>query len=564
MISQTVFDTSKILSLKGVTHVVLSPGSRNAPLTISFSRNPDIKIYNIIDERSAGFIALGMAQKLQQPVVLCCTSGTALLNYAPAIAEAWYQQIPLIVMSADRPPEWQGQRDGQTIHQVGSIGNFVKETFELPTETDHEDLAWEYSRKLNEAANLSTRLPQGPVHINIPFREPFYPQPNDQLAFSDHPRIISPHYSEPTPDLASLTEAWQHFDKRLIIPGQQPLNPQLNEALGKLTGEAVVIGDVISNVTGQAAIRHHDLFLASVEGKLAESLQPDLLVTFGKSVISKNLKIFLRKHPPREHWHIDEAMVSADPFQSMSKLIQAKPGSFLTAMADSKGDLSDFSFQIRKNFSQNWAVEDSKGERRLTEGFKNIEFSEFSAFAKVIKLLPQSIDLHVANSMPVRYANFIQGLPRGTEVFANRGTSGIDGTNGTAVGGSLVSERPTILLTGDLSFFYDRNAFFHQYDLSQLVIIVFNNGGGGIFRLIPGPSGLPELEQHFETRHNHSARFTAMEYGFDYYQAKDIAGVEKAMKSIVKRSKTPRLLEIFTDPETNHEVFTQVKKAFSS
>ena len=334
--------------------------------------------------------------------------------------------------------------------------------------------------------------------------------------------------------------------------------------MGRLTGEAVVVGDVISNISGQAAIRHHDLFLASVEGKLAESLQPDLLVTFGRSVISKNLKIFLRKNPPKEHWHIDEAMVSADPFQSMSKLIQAKPERFLAAMADSKGDLSDFSFQIRKNFAQNWAVEDSKGERRLTESFENMKFSEFLAFAKVIKLLPDSTDLHVANSMPVRYVNFIQGLPKGTEVFANRGTSGIDGTNGTAVGGSLVSDRLTVLLTGDLSFFYDRNAFFHHYDLSQLVIIVFNNGGGGIFRLIPGPSALPELQQHFETRHTHSARFTAMEYGFDYYQAKDAAGVEKAMKSIVKKGKTPRLLEIFTDPETNNEVFAQVKKAFIS
>jgi len=564
MISQTVFDTSRILSLKGVTHVVLSPGSRNAPLTISFSRSPDIKIYNIVDERSAGFIALGMAQKLQQPVVLCCTSGTSLLNYAPAIAEAWYQQIPLIVISADRPPEWQGQRDGQTIHQVGALANFVKETFELPAQTEHEDLAWEYSRKLNEAVNLSTQLPQGPVHINIPFREPFYPQPNDQLTFSDHPRLIFPHYSELSPDFSPLAEAWQHFDKRLIVPGQQPLTPKLNEALGMLTGEAVVVGDVISNISGQAAIRHHDLFLASVEGKLAESLQPDLLVTFGRSVISKNLKIFLRKNPPKEHWHIDEAMVSADPFQSMSKLIQAKPERFLAAMADSKGDLSDFSFQIRKNFAQNWAVEDSKGERRLTESFENMKFSEFLAFAKVIKLLPDSTDLHVANSMPVRYVNFIQGLPKGTEVFANRGTSGIDGTNGTAVGGSLVSDRLTVLLTGDLSFFYDRNAFFHHYDLSQLVIIVFNNSGGGIFRLIPGPSALPELEQHFETRHTHSARFTAMEYGFDYYQAKDAAGVEKAMKSIVKKGKTPRLLEIFTDPETNNEVFAQVKKAFTS
>lgn len=560
MMNQVVFDTSRILALKGVRHVVLSPGSRNAPLTISFARNPDIQLYNVVDERSAAFIALGMAQKLKQPVAICCTSGTSLLNYAPAIAEAYYQEIPLIVLSADRPPEWQGQRDGQTIHQYGAIGNFVKGTFQLPDQVTSPEAAWEYQRKLNEGINLAGQIPRGPVHINIPFREPFYPAADQVLTFSEHPRIIAPAILPVTVSCSALREEWKRYDRRLIIIGQHDLNESLNRALNKVSGQAVIIADVISNVSQSKAIRYQDLLLAGLDPKLADSLKPDLIVSIGKSVISKNLKIFLRNHVPRAHWHFDEAMVHADTFQSMTRLIPVKASEFLDQLEDDESGISEFNQQIRKNFIQNWSIEDTKTGIKLSEALNSMPFSEFSAFYQVIQALPADIDLHLANSMPVRYANFIQGLKPGCEVFANRGTSGIDGTNGTAVGSALVAGRLTYLLTGDLSFFYDRNAFFHHYPMNHLRIIVFNNGGGGIFRLIPGPSNLPELEQHFETRHAHSARFTAMEFNFDYFQAKDASGVGQAMKQLKSDTKTPKLLEIFTDPKVNREVYLQVKE----
>lgn len=559
MIHPVVYNTSKVFSEKGVRRVVLSPGSRNAPLTISFARNTDIKIYNIVDERSAGFIALGMAQQLNEPVVLCCTSGTSLLNYTPAIAEAWYQGIPLIVLSADRPPEWQEQRDGQTIQQPGTLQHFVQKTFQLPVHYTTPDEEWEYSRKLNEAINLA-QLNKRPVHINVPFSEPFYPSEDQTLNFSANTHIITAIAAPKNPDLQQVLDHWSQKNKRLVICGQQRLDQQLNKVLKNLEKQAVIVSDIISNTPGPF-IRHQDLFLSGASSELLESLQPELIISFGKSVISKSLKLFLRKYPAIIHWHFDEEMVHADPFQIMTGIIESNPLAFFEQVTHKEEVLEDFRSQLRDNFIQNWKVEDKQTNRSLLKALKQVEFSEFKAFRMVMEALPGKIDLHLANSMPVRFANFIQGLSPKTEVFCNRGTSGIDGTNGTAVGNVLASEQVTVLLTGDLSFFYDRNAFFHQYDLSRLKIIVFNNCGGGIFRLIGGPSQLPELEQHFETRHHHSAKFTALEYGFDYFKADSEMTLESALNKMFEQNNTPKLIEIFTTPETNKRVYQEVKEA---
>ncbi|WP_258097518.1 2-succinyl-5-enolpyruvyl-6-hydroxy-3-cyclohexene-1-carboxylic-acid synthase [Marinoscillum pacificum] len=560
MMNQSVFDTSEVLALKGIRHVVLSPGSRNAPLTISFARNPKIKTYNVVDERSAGFIALGIAQKLKQPVVLCCTSGTSLLNYAPAVAEAYYQGIPLIVISADRPQEWIGQLDGQTIDQLGALSNFVKRTFHLPANPEGEE-NWEYTRKLNEAINLSNHGKKGPIHINIPFREPFYPTADQELSFSKDLKIIHPFSKagNAIPDEEFISK-WHLSDRRLIIVGQNDYSEELDNVLGELTDKVVIIADVISNTSTIDAIRHHDLFLAAIEQKLADSLKPELVITIGKSVISKNLKLFLRKYKPEMLWQISPELNQADTFQSLTSVITSDPTAFLTSL-DHQSEKEQFNQQVTSNFIQNWQIEDSKTKRKLNKALEVLDWSEFTAFYEVIKSIPAGSDVHLANSMPVRFANFIQQLNPNIEIFCNRGTSGIDGTNGTAVGHSLVTERSTYLLTGDLSFFYDRNAFFHPYEMDNLKIIVFNNAGGGIFRLINGPANLPELEQHFETRHSHTAKYTALEYGFDYHGVKDADSLEKALKSIHKDNRGAKLVEVFTDPDTNLEVFKAVKAA---
>lgn len=557
--NQTIYNISQIFSKKGVKKMVFSPGSRNAPLTISFARNPDIKIYNIVDERSAGFIVLGMALKSREAVAICCTSGSALLNYAPAVSEAYYQEVPLIVISADRPPEWINQRDGQTINQSNALANFTKGFFQLPVDLNHEDSQWEFNRKINEAINLATSPPFGPVHINIPFREPFYPTTETKLDFGDV-RIIENGLINRSFDFTSIKNQWLEFSKKLIVIGQTENKEEIIASL-KAIKNATIVSDIISNCEGNNHVKTHDLFLSNATDEQLDSLRPELLITVGKSLISKNLKLFLRKYKPKEHWHFEDTDQISDTFKTLSHHFKVEEKDALVAISLFT-EKDDFSEQLANNYKQNWLTLEKRTQQAIEQTIKVQPFSDTTGYYTICQNLKSKIDLHLANSMAVRYANFFQyALANNIEVFANRGTSGIDGSNGTAVGNAIIGDKPVVLLTGDLSFFYDRNAFFHQYNLSKLKIIVFNNGGGGIFRLIKGPAAMPELEQHFETRHTHSAKFTALEYGFDYHIAKDQNSLQSALELIFKDDKTPKLLEIFTDPTINDESFTNLKKA---
>lgn len=558
--NNTVFNISQIFAKKGVKRIVLSPGSRNAPLTLSFARNREIETYNIVDERSAGFIGLGMALKSKSPVALCCTSGSAMLNYLPAVSEAYYNSVPLIIVTADRPPEWLDQRDGQVINQTNALANFVKSSFSLPVDLSHEDAQWEFNRKVNEAINLSMAPPFGPVHINVPFREPFYPSENVELKFDDV-RIIHQPNGKHSNISKEVLEKWKGFKKKLIVIGQHIPDDQLNKVLDE-SSNSVIVTDITSNVDIKNKITVHDLFLANINEDQLQSLKPDLLITTGKSLISKNLKNFLRKYKPEEHWHFEDTDHISDTFKTLTHQFKNSLSSFLEELTVS-GNGDAFTQQIEANYLQNWEILDSKTQKETNDTISKQAFSEVKSYLEVMKSLPQNIELHLANSMAVRYANFFQQGIKVEEVFCNRGTSGIDGSNGTAVGNAIISDKPVVLLTGDLSFFYDRNAFFHDYDLSNLKIVVFNNKGGGIFRLIGGPSSLPELEQHFETKHSHSAKFTAIEYGFDYHKANDEVSLKKGFNAIFKDDKTPKILEVFSEPDMNTKCFNQLKQEIS-
>ncbi|MEQ9218402.1 MAG: 2-succinyl-5-enolpyruvyl-6-hydroxy-3-cyclohexene-1-carboxylic-acid synthase [Cyclobacteriaceae bacterium] len=560
MIHQVVFDTAEILYRKGVRHVVLSPGSRNAPLTLSFSRHPKLKIYSIVDERSAGFIALGIAQHSQTAVVLCCTSGTALLNYLPAIAEAYYQGIPLIVISADRPPEWIDQRDGQTINQSNVAANFVKGFFQMPVSLDHSDAIWEFQRKLNDVVNLSCGSTCGPVHVNIPFREPFYPAADQQLNYSKELQIIDRQPLKADPEISDeMRKQWNSCKKKLIVVGQGAPDPAFKKALFTQATKLKipVVTDIISNMDDQAFIRYQDHFLPSQENKQAETLKPDLLITCGKSIISKNLKLFLRKNKPKFHWHFEEIDQVSDTFQSLSLHLPYPFGSFLNKMDQLDSERNAFDDQLQMNYMHAWKLLDEKTKEKL-EVINQVDFSEYKASAVVSSAIPKDYTLHLANSMPVRYANLLRLTHSDISVYCNRGTSGIDGTNGTAVGHAMSTDNGVVLWTGDLSLFYDRNAFFHQHDTPNLKIIVMNNQGGGIFRLIKGPKALPELERYFETRHHHTARYLADEFGFEYFSAADEKTLQQGLDMLFSKA-GKKILEVFTEPSKNEEVYNKIK-----
>lgn len=547
---------------------MLSPGSRCAPLTITLARHPQVNTRTVSDERSAAFIALGMAQQLGQPVGLVCTSGTAVLNYGPAVAEAYYQHVPLLILTADRPPEWIEQQDGQTLNQREVFGKHVKASYQLPVDYVHPDATWYAARVLNEAINMASQFPKGPVHINVPLREPLYPAPGEEIRFG-RVRIIEQLASGAvlSPEQwTSLREVWDDCDRKLIVAGQYPHTPRLLEVLRQMQAEMQipVVGDIISNLHPLPdAGRYADAFLMRKDEAWQESLRPDLLITFGNSVISKNFKLFLRKHKPAFHWHLQPAGTTADPFQTLTHVLPVGPEYFfgtLFADLDYQHFLSDDEEEGDGDYFRDWKRADQEAARQLGKLFREAPFGEFRAVGEVMNSLPDNSILHFANSMPVRYANFV-GLEaqQRVEVFANRGTSGIDGCTATAAGAALQTDKLVVLLTGDVAFFYDRNGLWHNYLPPNLRIVLLNNHGGGIFRLIDGPAGQPELEEYFETRQVLRAEHTAGDFGLEYLACRTLEELLKQLPRFFASDGKPKLLEIETDAQVNAEVYRQFK-----
>ncbi len=555
---------AEIAYTKGMQHIIISPGSRSAPVTIAFARHPNIKTYVIPDERSAGHIALGMSLKLNRPVGLVCTSGTAAINLYPAIAEAFYQNIPLLVFTADRPPEWIDQADGQTIHQENLYGKHVKGFFNLPSDQMQQDGYWHLDRIINEAMNKAMDPCQGPVHINIPIREPFYPDDADEYLFNSNPKIIDTTGN--TGDLSTeywnkLKDIWSRSRNIMLVAGQSRLDPDRNKVLNEFTKKYRIplIGDAIANIHSldNNTITHHDLIL-SKNIELKKTLQPDLLITFGNSVISRNLKNFLRNAQPANHWDIREAGYHPDTFRCLSHRIRLKPDVFFQKA------LGHFLENTRSSdYLNHWIFEEKNTDKSITEFFdSNLQFSELQAVHEVIHSLPDRAGLHLANSMPVRLANLIACLKPNIEVFSNRGVSGIDGCLSTAMGISIHSDHLNFVLIGDMAFFYDRNGLWHDIDSGNLRIILLNNHGGGIFRMIDGPSRQPELKDFFETDQKLFAKNTSFDFDLDYYFCNDIKGLKLYFQQLLVDDGKSKILEIETDSQINKTIFDKYTSQF--
>lgn len=564
MLHKSVYSLVEIFSQKGIENIIISPGSRSAPLTLAFARHPGFEKFVIPDERSAGYIAMGMAQILEYPVGLVCTSGTAAVNYYPAITEAFFLQIPLLVLTADRPPEWIDQNDGQTIHQESLYKDHIKAFFSLPMDGDHPDIQWHSERMVSEAINLSVEYPAGPVHINLPFREPLYHDSDQRQILQERPRVIhqvTNKYGISDEDWRTLEKTGEKCGKILILGGQRRRNPSLLNILNSLSSELQipVLGDVISNLhgLGQNLIKFQDLILWSDDPGFLESCQPDLLITFGKSVISKNLKTFLRKFKPLHHWHLQPAGQVPDPFQSLTHLVRTDATTFFR---DARKIFNPLKSQA--DYLHRWLESDKQALTKIHSFFPGETFSELEATYIIMEYLPDDVILHVANSMPIRLVNYLNRIKKNVEVFSNRGTSGIDGCVSTALGSAIQSDKMNLLITGDMAFFYDRNAFWHSQIPDNLCIIILNNHGGGIFRMINGPSQQPELDKYFETHQTLTAENTAKDYNFDYYRCNNRKALNNHLSSFFDWHNRVKILEIVTNGKTNKIIFDQFKSQF--
>ena len=549
---KAVRDLVEICAQKGIKHVVISPGSRNAPLTISFNRHPGFKCHTVVDERSAAFYAMGIAQQLKEPVAICCTSGSAALNYPPAIVEAFYQKIPLLVLTADRPPEWIDQMDGQTIRQDNIFNNYIKGSFSFPVDGTTDSDRWFAQRLANEAIDLTQYPEAGPVHINLPFREPLY----DVLDYSneEQPKVFGTTKTLlelPEAEIALLKEEWKSYDKVLIITGLLHPNEELNDALNEVAEQenVAILTETTSNVFGEKFNRSIDRLITGIAGE-ENNFKPDLLVTLGGPVVSKKVKAFLRQYQPAAHWHINASNDAVDTYQALTKIIPLSPERILNHLkAEKKSDYRD-----------SWLRLDERLQVAYNEFVNDLEFSDLKAFEIVFNHIPKESYLQLANSTAVRYSNlFDQPSQNRLKCFSNRGVSGIDGTLSTSVGAAVATKKQNTVITGDLSFFYDSNSLWIKPFPANLNIILINNQGGSIFRIIDGPSQIKELEQFFEVKHDLTAEHIAKTFGINYCSCDSSEGLAENLKEIYNTDQ-PFILEVHTNNELNPDVLSRYFK----
>ena len=571
-ILQPIVNIAEILHQKNITDVVVSPGSRSAPLTLAVARHPRLRVRVMADERSAGFVALGMAQQSGRTVAVICTSGSAVYNLAPAVAEAYFQQVPLLLLTADRPHEWLHQQDGQTMDQVGVFGKQVKRDYDLPADYTHADARWAIERTLNEAVNLSQLSPPGPVHINVPLREPFYPTPDEAFPY-EPARVIEVLPAQPGLPPATwhrLLATWEQSERTLIAVGQLPRDPALLAILTKFSEElgVPVVGEITGNLPdNEVFITKTDTFLSGLTEQAGNALRPDLLITIGNSFLSRNLKLFFRQYTAGQHWHVQPTVDRiSDSFQRLTTLIPAGPLAFLEKLfADLdygrflQGDDDDQS----DGFLSLWQTANRQAANLVgqTVSDPTQPLTDWSATQRVLEQLPDGSALQLANSMPVRYANLCGLAERGQiSVGANRGVSGIDGCLSTAVGAALMTDKLVTLLIGDVAFFYDRNALWSAPVPPNLRIVLLNNDSGHIFRMIDGSSRQPELETYFETPHGYTARRTAEDAGITYQVCDSMEALSSLLPDFLRPGDTARLLEITTDKVMNQTQFARYKE----
>lgn len=533
-----------LIKAHGIREVVLSPGSRNAPLSLSFAADPFFRCHSIVDERSAGYVALGMIQASRQPVVVCCTSGSALLNYGPAVAEAFYQKLPLIVVSADRTEAWIGQMDGQTIPQYQMFGALVKRSVHVPEVHSDEDL-WHANRLINEALNAALMAGGGPVHLNMPIDEPLSDFSVQQLP--EVRKITMIHPTEADADGAALLASAMVKAKRpMLVVGQRlPASDNLSELLEILSLRfgVVVLAEHLANVDHAIAS-----FDAILEHNKMEA--PDLLITLGGHVVSKRLKQLLRAQKPDQHILFSDDLEAPDTYQALTCVLRQNPVAVLKKTIEvllQKAAYNNISFSGLGSYYSQWTQAASAlsfdSENMRQNYCEHLPFSDLYAVGKFLELLPENASILVANSSSVRHVQAFP-LPKNTRVYCNRGTNGIEGTLSTAFGMALVSDRPLYVILGDLAFFYDLNILTVKPFPKNLKVLLLNNGGGGIFDLLYEKQPKEAYQSFVAAEHTTQAVAWANAAGLEVVQANDKASIQAGLKRFMAFDGNGILLEV--------------------
>ncbi len=537
----------QICLAKGVHHIVISPGSRNAPLTLGFTANPQFKCYSIADERSAAFFALGIAQQIKKPVALVCTSGSALLNYYPAFAEAFYSQIPLIVISADRPLNKIDIGDGQTIRQMNVFQNHSLYNANLT-----EGESFENDHKINEAITVA-HTQKGPTHINAPFEEPLYLMSRKLSVDPTISGFAKVFKNISIEDIIACTNIWNSAQKKLILVGTLDPNEIDTEIIEWWAADPsiVVMTEASSNVHHPSFLNHIDSIITPFKERDMAQFKPDVLITFGGMIVSKRIKSLLRNYRPEHHWHVDP-LRAYNTFGALTHHFEAHPNDFFH-------QILPFTKIVNSEYAAQMQEIQVMRARKHKAYLGKIPFSDLKVFEIVLPRLPKKSMLQISNSSAIRYAQLFD-IDDAISVFCNRGTSGIDGSTSTAIGAATVHQEPTVLITGDIGFLYDSNALWNNYIPKHFKIILVNNGGGGIFRILPGHQENKVFQTYFETQHQLTAAHLAKMFGFEYFSAINENELTVGVKQLFSAVDQPAILEVFTPAQENDKILLQYFK----
>ncbi len=558
-------------------NVVISPGSRNVPLVIGFASNRKFNCYSIVDERSAAFFAIGLSQSSTKPTILVCTSGSALLNYYPAISEAYFSGVPLIVLSADRPIYKINIGDGQTINQQDVFGKNIHFSDSLeqdPAHATEEIIKSNFQRifsksisekeiiklqkivqqnnelKIKKAFDLCLQSKK-PVHLNIPMEEPLY-------NFTEHPQIALSTRKKlkliktDKSIFEKLVSNLDNTKKIALIIGVQEEKSLSEKSISNINSltNIIVFKEHTSNVNEEIFLSNIDRLLAPIElmkesDSLFNDLSPEIIISLGGMIISKKIKSFLRNYKANNHFHIGLNTANST-YYTKANHIQADPNYFFENL-----ELQKSTFSYRNN----WLKLRQKINNRHKRFLRDVKFSDLKVFQILSNKIPSNYKIQASNSSPVRYFQLFD-LKNNNAMFCNRGTSGIDGCTSTAIG-MAAKDAPVVLVTGDLSFLYDMNALGIKYIPNHFRIIIINNQGGGIFKILPGYKNNSTFTEYIETKHNYSAYNLAKMFNFKYFSVTTKFGLNFALATFFNHSKKPKILEIKTDSDKSEKILKE-------
>lgn len=540
-----------LLVAHGVKHAVVCPGSRNAPIVHNLNECPNITCHPVTDERSAGFYALGMAQIIRHPVAVCVTSGTALLNLLPAAAEAYYQHVPLVVISADRPAMWIDQQDGQTLPQLDALGRFVSKAVSLP-EPSTDDERWYCNRLVNEALLCCQRHGGSPVHLNVPISEPLFTFNVPALPTE---RVIRQVVATEDEDCRRcLEEILMEARRPMIVVGQLTYEVAmiLRNTLQQLKTEVVLLHECLS--VGQP--QQIDTVLQHIKDHESDYI-PDTIIYIGGTLVSKKIKQFLRRCTHADTWIVNSEGRLYDTFQNLQGVVEGNPVYLLQQLnASIQLMKQQGSLNFQQDFYHRW--QQSIQSAAVDFSNMNVPYSQLLAVRTLFQNLSISSDylLHAANSMSVRLVNHFAS----DYVFCNRGVNGIDGSLSTAAGCSLVTTQNVYCVIGDLSFFYDQNALWHGLG-GNFRVLLLNNGGGVIFQSLPGLKGSTAQQTLISAQHHTTAWGICQQNNVAYLSAHDEEELENNMNRFVYDNfDRPVVFEVFTSQQQDEQAMNEYKQ----